>query len=86
MYDVVTTALSFLTYSYMTKATNRECPRCETFVPNNAPEGLCPRCLADLNLTTETLPADEEDQPDGSVTNFTDGSGQIGSGRSGRRK
>ena len=30
------------------------CPKCGQPVPQNAPEGLCPRCLGALNLDSET--------------------------------
>lgn len=34
------------------------CPKCGGALPADAPQGLCPRCLAALNLATETLPPD----------------------------
>jgi len=30
------------------------CPRCGASLPGDAPKGLCPRCLAAMNLSTET--------------------------------
>lgn len=36
-----------------------QCRRCGKTVPPNAPEALCPRCLIELNLATETGPADK---------------------------
>ena len=30
------------------------CPRCDTPLPPNAPEGLCPRCLGAVSLTQDT--------------------------------
>ncbi|WP_395743921.1 protein kinase domain-containing protein [Prosthecobacter sp.] len=32
------------------------CPRCGAEPPPDAPQGLCPRCLAALNFVTETMP------------------------------
>lgn len=32
------------------------CPKCGGALPADAPQGLCPRCLAALNFATETLP------------------------------
>jgi serine/threonine protein kinase len=32
------------------------CPKCGSELPPDAPQGLCPRCLAALNFATETLP------------------------------
>lgn len=34
------------------------CPKCGGELPADAPQGLCPRCLAALNFATETLPPD----------------------------
>lgn len=34
------------------------CPQCGSALPADAPQGLCPRCLAALNFATETLPPD----------------------------
>ncbi|WP_395749106.1 protein kinase domain-containing protein [Prosthecobacter sp.] len=34
------------------------CPKCGAELPPDAPQGLCPRCLAALNFATETLPPD----------------------------
>ncbi len=34
------------------------CPKCGCELPADAPQGLCPRCLAALNFATETLPPD----------------------------
>jgi serine/threonine protein kinase len=34
------------------------CPKCGCELPTDAPQGLCPRCLAALNFATETLPPD----------------------------
>lgn len=31
------------------------CPQCGTALPTDAPQGLCPRCLAALNFATETM-------------------------------
>src|SRR5712691_6734469 len=31
------------------------CPKCGARLPSDAPEGLCPRCLAVMNLATETV-------------------------------
>jgi hypothetical protein len=44
------------------------CPRCgATALPNDAPEGLCPRCLAALHFAPETVltgaPASTEQRP-----------------------
>ena len=33
---------------------NYRCPKCGQPVPQDAPEGLCPRCLGALNLDSET--------------------------------
>src|SRR5438046_1694287 len=30
------------------------CPKCGAPLPSDAPKGLCPRCLASMNLATET--------------------------------
>ena len=32
------------------------CPKCGCELPSDAPQGLCPRCLAALNFATETMP------------------------------
>jgi tRNA A-37 threonylcarbamoyl transferase component Bud32 len=34
------------------------CPKCGRELPGDAPQGLCPRCLAALNFATETMPPD----------------------------
>jgi serine/threonine protein kinase len=34
------------------------CPKCGCELPSDAPQGLCPRCLAALNFSTETMPPD----------------------------
>ncbi len=34
------------------------CPKCGCELPTDAPQGLCPRCLAALNFATETMPPD----------------------------
>ncbi|MBL9134022.1 MAG: protein kinase [Verrucomicrobiaceae bacterium] len=34
------------------------CPKCGGELPRDAPQGLCPRCLAALNFATETMPPD----------------------------
>jgi tRNA A-37 threonylcarbamoyl transferase component Bud32 len=34
------------------------CPKCGDVLPADAPQGLCPRCLAALNFATETMPPD----------------------------
>jgi tRNA A-37 threonylcarbamoyl transferase component Bud32 len=34
------------------------CPKCGCELPIDAPQGLCPRCLAALNFATETMPPD----------------------------
>ena len=34
------------------------CPKCSRELPSDAPQGLCPRCLAALNFATETMPPD----------------------------
>jgi len=34
------------------------CPKCGCKLPTDAPQGLCPRCLAALNFATETMPPD----------------------------
>ncbi|MDP1590241.1 MAG: serine/threonine-protein kinase [Prosthecobacter sp.] len=34
------------------------CPKCGCELPSDAPQGLCPRCLAALNFATETMPPD----------------------------
>ena len=34
------------------------CPKCGCELPTDAPQGLCPRCLAALNIATETMPPD----------------------------
>jgi serine/threonine protein kinase len=34
------------------------CPKCGRELPSDAPQGLCPRCLAALNFATETMPPD----------------------------
>jgi serine/threonine protein kinase len=34
------------------------CPKCGCELPRDAPQGLCPRCLAALNFATETMPPD----------------------------
>jgi len=34
------------------------CPKCGGELPSDAPQGLCPRCLAALNFVTETMPPD----------------------------
>jgi len=31
------------------------CPKCGAALPADAPKGLCPRCLAAMNLATETV-------------------------------
>jgi len=31
------------------------CPKCGAALPTDAPKGLCPRCLAAMNLATETV-------------------------------
>ncbi len=36
-----------------------KCPQCGASLPENAPAGLCPRCLMALNLKTETIFADD---------------------------
>src|SRR5262245_43433925 len=44
----------------------RTCPQCGAVVVAGAPEGLCPRCVAALNLYTDTVPtgaAEVEIQP-----------------------
>jgi serine/threonine protein kinase len=33
-----------------------KCPRCRQPLPRNAPEGLCPECLARVAMDTETVP------------------------------
>jgi len=44
-----------------------KCLRCGTPLPPDAPEGLCPRCLVALNLTTQTdVPG--ETGPPGNIT------------------
>lgn len=35
-----------------------QCPQCGAQLPTDAPQGLCPRCLAALNFVTETMPPD----------------------------
>src|SRR6185503_16453821 len=40
----------------MNGATDQKCSRCQTVLPGDAPEGLCPRCLGALNFATETVP------------------------------
>lgn len=37
---------------------SNSCPKCGGELPTDAPQGLCPRCLAALNFATETLPPD----------------------------
>lgn len=32
------------------------CPKCGCALPDDAPQGLCPRCLAALSFATETIP------------------------------
>lgn len=32
-----------------------QCPKCGSVLPTDAPQGLCPRCLAALNFATETM-------------------------------
>src|SRR5208283_2305172 len=36
-----------------------KCPQCGASLPDNAPAGLCPRCLMALNLKTETVFTDD---------------------------
>ena len=31
------------------------CPKCDVALPIDAPKRLCPRCLASMNLATETV-------------------------------
>src|SRR6186997_1622433 len=37
----------------------RRCPRCDSAMPPDAPEGLCPRCLGALHFETETILPEE---------------------------
>jgi serine/threonine protein kinase/heme/copper-type cytochrome/quinol oxidase subunit 2 len=37
-----------------TQATPKNCPKCGAPMPQDSPEGLCPRCLIALNLATQT--------------------------------
>src|SRR5580692_550295 len=37
-----------------------KCPQCGATLPADAPRGLCPRCLAAMNLGTDTLADGEE--------------------------
>jgi tRNA A-37 threonylcarbamoyl transferase component Bud32 len=37
--------------------TPRRCPRCQTALPSDAPEGLCPRCLLHAGLASVPQPA-----------------------------
>ena len=39
----------------MTASNMPNCPRCGATLPTDAPKGLCPRCLATMNLATETV-------------------------------
>ncbi|MFM2143544.1 MAG: hypothetical protein RLZZ476_2088 [Verrucomicrobiota bacterium] len=38
--------------------TTSDCPECHKPLPADAPQGLCPRCLAGLHFVTETLATD----------------------------
>jgi serine/threonine protein kinase len=38
-----------------TKPNNNSCPQCGTLLPPDAPGGLCPRCLMQMNLADPTL-------------------------------
>src|SRR4030095_9927147 len=39
----------------MSDANFQKCPRCGTALTASAPEGLCPRCLLELNLSSATF-------------------------------
>lgn len=39
------------------------CPKCGSMLPADAPQGLCPRCLAALNFATETMPPEAAAMP-----------------------
>src|SRR6186713_1494478 len=38
----------------MSSHSSQKCPQCGASLPDNAPAGLCPRCLMALNLNTGT--------------------------------
>src|SRR5262245_60799527 len=41
------------------------CPKCGAALPSDAPKGLCPRCLAAMNLATQTEMPVAEFGPEG---------------------
>ncbi len=43
----------------MSNIASPQCPQCGASLPDNAPAGLCPRCLMALNLKTETVFTDD---------------------------
>src|SRR5215831_8483888 len=43
----------------MSTGASLKCPLCGAPLPENAPGGLCPRCLMALNLKTETVFTDD---------------------------
>src|SRR6185503_14316602 len=43
----------------MSNTSSPNCPQCGAPLPDNAPAGLCPRCLMALNLNTETVFTDD---------------------------
>jgi len=45
-----------------------KCPQCGAVLPADAPQGLCPRCLAAMNLGTDTLPDEEASAPQPPLT------------------
>ena len=48
----------------MTDAIFPKCPRCGTPLAASAPEGLCPRCLLEMNLGTATILTGDEKSPE----------------------
>src|SRR5579871_3715094 len=43
----------------MSIGASSKCPQCGALLPENAPAGLCPRCVMALNLKTETVFTDD---------------------------
>src|SRR5688500_6388273 len=41
----------------------RSCAKCGASVPTDAPGGLCPRCLVEMNLAGDTFITGDEHQP-----------------------
>src|SRR3954462_1201198 len=51
----------------MNTPASRNCPRCGAALPSDAPKGLCPRCLAAMNLATQTEIPGDESGPEGTA-------------------